>query len=79
MTETNNTRTHTAHGYKREGKKRVRAVEIGEGWIDKANDIAHVILDRLPLGSFTGYVTLTPKGIEPPMPEPQRPGEGDDE
>ena len=79
MTQNNNTHTHIAHAYRREGKKRVRGLEVGTGWIDHERDIAHVIMDRTPLGSFTGYVTLTPIGTEPPMPEPQRPGEGDEE
>jgi hypothetical protein len=41
-----------------------------------------VLLDRTPLGGFSGKVILTPLGVLPPLPdpEPQRPASsGDDE
>jgi hypothetical protein len=82
-TSSNPKKTHTAYALKREGKKFGRWLEVGSGRIDRANDIAHVFLDRMPIGGFTGYVHLAPIGAEPPpppQPKPQRPGEdGDDE
>ena len=37
-------------------------------------------LDRLPIGGFTGYVRLLPKGMQPSLPEPkpQRPSQQPD-
>ena len=73
-------RTHTAYTMQRIGKKLGRWLEIGSGRIDQ--DGVHVFLDRLPIGGFTGYVRLTPRGEPPPSPVPQRPaqalGDGDD-
>jgi hypothetical protein len=63
------------------GKKLGRWLEVGSGRID--GDGAHLFLDRLPIGGFTGYVRLTPQGSPPPLPQPQRPasaaGEDEDE
>jgi hypothetical protein len=41
---------------------------------------ATVLLDRTPLGGFTGKVILFPLGMQPPQPdpEPQRPDSSDD-
>jgi hypothetical protein len=66
--------THTAYAFKREGKKFGRWLEVGTARIDKdAAGMAHVFLDRLPIGGFTGYLHLVPVGTEPPpvAPEPQ--------
>ena len=74
--------THTAYTVKREGRKLkfMRWLEIGAARTD-ANGVVHVFLDRLPVGGFTGYVYLAPVGTPPPSadPQPQRPGETDDE
>ncbi len=80
MADTGKVRTHAAFGYKREGKKFGRLVEIGTGRIDHERNQVHVFLDRMPL-AFTGYVFLAPKGEKPPETEarPQRPGQADDE
>jgi hypothetical protein len=81
MVGNNTPRTHVAYGFRREGKKSGRLIEIGTGRLDEDRDHVHIFLDRLPLGAFTGYVYLTPKGEAPPVfePKPQRPGqqEGD--
>jgi hypothetical protein len=70
--------THTAYAFRREGRKMRfgRWLEVGTARLDRDN-IAHVFLDRLPIGGFTGYVYLAPVGTQPqlPEPEPQRPGE----
>ncbi|MGE4048548.1 MAG: hypothetical protein AB7F35_27075 [Acetobacteraceae bacterium] len=81
MTDNRKAKTHIAWGFRREGKKHGRLLEIGMGWIDHENNKAGIVLDRLPLGAFTGFVTLLPIGEKPPAPEaqPQRPGQGDDE
>jgi hypothetical protein len=75
-------RTHTAWAIQQQRVRRMtltRALEIGAGRID--DEGAHLFLDRLPLGGFSGYVKLLPRGAEPmPAPtSPQRPGEADDE
>jgi hypothetical protein len=81
MADTSKVRTHTAYGFKREGKKFGRLLEIGTGRLDKERGHVHVFLDRLPLQGFTGYVFLAPLGEKPPVPElrPQRPGQADDD
>jgi hypothetical protein len=82
MVDSRKDRTHVAFGFRREGKKFGRLVEIGTGRFDDDRKHAHLFLDRLPLGGFTGYVFLAPKGEPPPVRElkPQRPGQsGDDE
>lgn len=83
MTEDANTeiRTHTAWATRREGKRVVRMLEIGTGRIDKQRDQAHLFLDRLPIGGFTGYVILSPISETPQIPEPQprRPEQLEDE
>jgi hypothetical protein len=33
----------------------------------------HLFLDRMPIGGFSGYVHLSPKGTTPPAPVPVRP------
>jgi hypothetical protein len=68
--------TYTAFALKREGKRprQGRWVEIGMARQSTEAGIA-VYLDRLPIG-FSGYVFLSPVGVDPPSPEPelQRPG-----
>src|SRR5579864_5244746 len=86
-------RTHTAFAYRREGPRMRfgRWLEVGTGRIEQPHcpncgasvpaGIDHVFLDRLPIGAFTGYLILSPIGTQPPVPkpEPQRPGQTDDE
>jgi hypothetical protein len=61
-------RTHTAFALKREGKKSSRWLEIGAARLEK-DGVAHVFLDRLPVGGFNGYVYLAPAGAQPPVVE----------
>jgi hypothetical protein len=75
-------RIHTAWAIQQQRVKRlsfVRTLEIGEGRIDAEG--AHLFLDRLPLGGFSGYVKLLPKGVKPsaPAPTPSRPDDADDD
>jgi len=77
MAITNKPHTHTASTMQRVGKKFGRWLEVGSGYIDEDN-IAHAFLDRLPVGGFTGYVRLTPKGKPLPEPTPQRPDEDEE-
>jgi hypothetical protein len=75
-------RTHTAWAIQQQRVKRLvytRVLEVGEGRIDENG--AHLFLDRLPLGGFSGYVKLLPKGVapSPPPPTPSRPDEADDD
>jgi hypothetical protein len=65
--------THTAFALKRGGKRAARWLEIGKGWLERDTNIIHVSLDRTPIGGFNGYVYLSPLGMTPPEPEPQRP------
>ena len=76
MADDNKTPTHSAYAFKRLSKKAGRWIEVGGGRIDKEHNIVHVVLDRLPIGGFTGYVMLYPTGATPPLPEPEprRPG-----
>src|SRR3954447_15155227 len=81
MADSNDSRspTHTAYGFKREGRKSGRWLEIGTGRAEgQVNVPIRVRLDRLPIGGFTGGVLLMPIGQEPPLPAPQRPGQADD-
>lgn len=67
--------SHSAFALRRESRLRSRWIEIGHARIEKAGDIHHVFLDRLPVGGFTGHVYLSPIGVKPPDPqaEPERP------
>lgn len=78
MTSTKKPRTHIASTTQRIGKRFVRELEIGDGYIDE-HGTAHAFLDRLPIGGFTGYVRLTLKGKPLPEPTPYRPGEDEEE
>jgi hypothetical protein len=54
-----------------------RLLEVGSGRIDHDRNVAHVSMNRQPIGGYTGYVMLTPIGTkpEPPQSQPQRPGD----
>jgi hypothetical protein len=81
MADNNDSRssTLTAYGFKREGRKSGRWLEIGTALAEGQVTVPiRVRLDRLTIG-FTGGVMLLPTGQEPPLPEamPHRPGSGD--
>jgi hypothetical protein len=71
--------THTAFALKRETRTRFRYLEVGEAELqpDGRGGGHRVYLDRLPVGGFSGYILLHPRGAQPPdpLPEPERPGE----
>lgn len=66
------TPTHTAFALRREGKKHGRWLEVGTAR-QESSGVMHLFLDRMPIGGFSGYVHLSPKGTTPPAPEPVRP------
>lgn len=71
--------THTAFALRKEGKKHGRWLEIGTARQD-SDGVIHVFLDRTPIGGFNGYAYLSPNGLKPPDPQPERPARsGDDE
>ena len=57
--------THVAWAYQRTSKKHGRLLECGSGRLDLDRNAAHVILTRLPIGGFSGYVQLLPFGTKP--------------
>jgi len=71
--------THAAYALRRESRLRSRYIEIGHARIEKAGDVHHLFLDRLPIGGFTGHIFLSPVGVKPPDPEtqPERPTENE--
>lgn len=81
MTGPEKKHTHTAYAFQRQGRKSGRLLQVGTGRIDLDRNIAHVFMDRQPIGGYTGYVVLAPHGVkpEPPPPEPERPGDQSDE
>jgi hypothetical protein len=78
MTELPKPPTHTAYIFRREGKQRRmgRWLECGVGRVEKSGAI-NVFLDRTPVGGFSGHVYLAAIGTQPPVPEPERPGQRD--
>lgn len=84
MTETGKPKhTHTAYAFQRLGKKSGQLLEVGTGHIDADRNIAHVYMNRQPLGGYTGYVVLAPIGTKPPPVSEMQPvrsdGHGDEE
>lgn len=73
MTGTGNKHTHTAYAFQRQGKKSGRLLEVGTGRIDHDRNIAHVFMDRQPIGGYTGYVVLAPHGVKPEPPNRSAP------
>ena len=69
--------THTAYAYQRIGKKHGRMLEVGTGRIDADRNVAHVVMNRQPLGGYTGYVALLPFGTKP-APQAVQPEQVDD-
>jgi len=81
MAEISKTHTHTAYAYQRTGKKHGRLLEVGSGRIDPDRNIVHVVMNRQPLGGYSGYVQLVPHGVKPapPQAQPERPDAGDED
>ncbi len=66
--------THTVFALKRENKRYGRWLEIGTAR-QESDGVIHLFLDRTPIGGFNGYAYLAPVGSQPPLPEPERPGQ----
>jgi hypothetical protein len=64
--------THIAYSRQRIGKTSFVWLEIGQGRLD-GDGVFHGLLDRLPIGGFSGHVYFAPIGGPPPEEEPQRP------
>lgn len=66
--------THTAYAMKREGRTVFRWLEIGAARIeDEGRGHHQIYIDRLPVGGFNGRIHLSPIGVKPPDPAPERP------
>lgn len=82
MTNIKSDHTHTAWAFQRLGRKSGTLLEVGTGRIDHDRNIAHVYMNRQPIGGYTGYVVLAPVGTKPPPVsemQPLRPDERGDE
>jgi hypothetical protein len=44
-------------------------LECGTGHIDKAHNIVHLHMTRMPILGYTGYIVLSPIGAPPPVPQ----------
>ena len=77
MTTIPKNHTHTAFAYQRIGRKHGRMLEVGSGRIDHDRNVAHVMMNRQPLGGYTGYVLLLPFGTKP-APQATEPEQSDD-
>lgn len=73
-----NAPTHTAFALRKEGKRYGKWLEIGTARQDSSG-VIHLFLDRTPIGGFNGYAYLSPIGVKPPYPQPERPGSEEDE
>ena len=63
--------THIAYAKKLEGRTTFRWIEIGTARIESDGSGQHnILIDRLPVGGFSGHVHLSPVGIEPGEREP---------
>lgn len=69
--------THTAWAYQRTGRKHGRLLEVGSGRIDAVRNVAHLVMNRQPIGGYTGYVQLLPIGVKP-APQAEQPEQMDD-
>jgi hypothetical protein len=77
MTTVPKNHTHAAYAYQRTGKKHGRMLEVGSGRIDPDRNVAHVVMNRQPIGGYTGYVVLMPFGMKP-APQAVQPEQVDD-
>lgn len=69
--------THIAHAYQRTGRKSGRLLEVGSGRIDAVRNVAHIVMNRQPIGGYTGYIQLLPIGVKP-VPQDGQPEQMDD-
>ena len=70
--------THTAYALKREGRVSGRWLEIGVATIHEDGKGFNVLLDRLPVGGFTGHITVRANDAKPePLTIPNPPGDDD--
>lgn len=82
MTISKSDHTHTAWAFQRLGRKSGTLLEVGTGRIDGDRNIAHIYMNRQPIGGYTGYVVLAPIGVKPPAVsemQQQRPDERSNE
>ena len=77
MTDLPKDHTHVAYAFQRTGKKFGRLLEVGSGRIDADRNIAHVFMNRQPIGGYTGYVVLALPGTRPEPPRPDADGAED--
>jgi len=71
--------THTVWAYQRLGRKSGRMLECGSGRIDADRNTAYVVMNRQPLGGYTGYIMLAPNGTKPSPPRTERTDDGEDD
>jgi hypothetical protein len=79
MTTRKSDHTHTAWAFQRLGRKSGQLLEVGTGRIDADRNIAHVFMNRQPIGGYTGYVVLAPIGTKPPPVSEMQPMRPDDQ
>ena len=65
-------------GVQRLGRKSGTLLEVGTGRIDADRNIAHVYMNRQPIGGYTGYVELASTGTKPPPVSEMQPMRPDD-
>lgn len=72
--------THTAlvKRFLDRARKHFVWLEIGTGRLNKDGTFDSM-LDRMPVGGFSGHVYFIPIGMKPPEPEPERPAQPDGE
>jgi hypothetical protein len=71
--------THTAWAFQRTGRKSGRLLECGSGRIDPDRNVAHVVMNRQPIGGYTGYIQLLPHAMKPAPEQPQPEQDAGDE
>jgi hypothetical protein len=70
--------THTAYALRRQGRT-ARWLEIGIASMHSDGQGFDVLLDRMPIGGFTGHILIRANGTNPPQPPmpPEPPSEED--
>ena len=67
-----------AYGRQGSGRRKGPWLEIGSGRLE-ANGHFRLFLNRTPFPGFDGYVYSTPIGEGPPIAEPTRPADAEEE